>query len=286
MNRILATHPSVGNQERSRKTLPTLRRFRRGVSRLCAFMGFDPQRCARNLAGLPTYIRDALSYTRQCSSPAFHIRLSDCYPILNERTQNAGTLDGAYFYQDLWAARKIFRRKPEKHVDIGSRTDGFVAHLLTFMPVTVIDIRASESQVSGLTFIQDDATKLRSIEDQSIDSLSSLHAAEHFGLGRYSDPVDPNSCFQFMDSLQRVLRPGGRLYFSVPIGRERVEFNAHRVFATSTIIGRFRQLELVSCSFVDDAGRFHEDFDPMRVFDTEYGCGLFEFTKVLTPLRN
>jgi hypothetical protein len=174
---------------------------------------------------------------------------------------------------------KIFSRKPEIHIDIGSRIDGFVAHVLTFMPVTLIDVRAMKSTIDGLTFMQDDATTLRGFPDQSIDSLSSLHAAEHFGLGRYSDPVDPNACFSFMSSMQRVLRQNGRLYFAVPIGRERVNFNAHRVFAPATIMSAFSELSLVSFSYVDDAGELQKDRDPRNIPDLEFGCGLFEFTR-------
>ncbi len=164
------------------------------------------------------------------SSFAFHIK--DAFPILTDLDAEAGVAGGHYFHQDLWAARKIFERRPKQHLDIGSRTDGFVAHLLVFMPVTIVDIRPMESNIQGLTFFQDDAAELRNVPSDSVDSLSTLHVAEHFGLGRYSDPIDPAACFRFMASLQRVLSPGGRLYFSVPVGRERVEFNAHRVFFT------------------------------------------------------
>jgi SAM-dependent methyltransferase len=201
------------------------------------------------------------------------------YPILNERKADAGTIGGHYFHQDIWAARKILERHPSQHLDVGSRLDGFVAHLLVFMPVTVIDIRSLDSTVQGLQFVQDDATELLKFGDSSIDSISSLHAAEHFGLGRYSDPVDPQACFRFMRALQRVLCPGGRLYFSVPIGRERVEFNAHRVFAVRTILNTFAQLNLVSFSLVGDDGHFYSNVDPAGCEDSEYSCGLFEFTK-------
>jgi hypothetical protein len=194
-------------------------------------------------------------------------------------------MDGAYFHQDLWAARKIFQRNPEEHFDIGSRFDGFIAHLLTFRPVTVIDIRPALSNLDGLTFIQDDATELSNFADDSVESMSSLHAGEHFGLGRYSDTVDPAATFKFMHHIQRVLQPGGRLYFSVPVGRERVAFNAHRVFAASTIMEEFGSLSLVSFSLVDDAGRLHEDVKPSMAEASEYGCGLFEFTKATSTYK-
>jgi hypothetical protein len=82
-----------------------------------------------------------------------------------------------------------------------------------------------------------------------------------------------------MDSLQRVLSPGGRLYFSVPVGRERVEFNAHRVFSPSTIISQFSQLRLESFSYVGDDGALHEQIDPLALPESDMACGLFEFTK-------
>jgi hypothetical protein len=251
----------------------------RFLNRQSYFTGFHPRILYWSLKGLPAFLRDASKYRTMNTSESFRFRLGDIFPILSDREDSAGLAEGHYFHQDLWAARKIFARRPVTHVDIGSRVDGFVAHLLVFMPVTVIDIRRLKSNVSGLTFLQDDATELRQVEANSIASLSSLHAAEHFGLGRYSDPIDPQACFNFMLALQRVLSPRGRLYFSVPVGRERVEFNAHRVFAPLTVLNSFPLLELVSFSFVGDDGRLCEDVDPMAVPASDLACGLFEFTK-------
>jgi len=249
------------------------------VWRIFGFFGFDPRKCIRNILGFPAFVRDVARYGKSAPPERFRVHAIDLFPVCDERGEGAGIAGGHYFHQDLWAARRIFRVNPPRHIDIGSRMDGFVAHVLSFMPVTVIDIRALESSIPGLTFICDDATALRNFEDNSVSSLSSLHAAEHFGLGRYSDPIDPQACFQFMASLQRVLSPEGRLYFSVPIGRERVDFNAHRVFAPETILSTFKDLSLVSFSYVDDAGHLHEDQSPLRLPELEYGCGLFEFTK-------
>ena len=241
--------------------------------------GFQPAVLVRSLRALPTYIRDLRAYNNLNPSTSFRFSARDAFPILTDMTAGAGTTGGHYFHQDLWAARKIFAARPSSHFDIGSRVDGFIAHLLVFMPVTVIDIRPLASDIAGLTFFQDDASELKNIADNSIASLSSLHAAEHFGLGRYTDPINPQACFQFMESLQRVLAPGGRLYFSVPVGRERVEFNAHRVFDPQTILRTFSALDLVSFSFVGDDGLLYEHTDPLQLPPSELACGLFEFTK-------
>ena len=109
--------------------------------------------------------------------------------------------------------------------------------------------------------------------------MSSLHAAEHFGLGRYGDPVDPDACFDFMRSLQRVLAVDGRLLFSVPIGQERVFFNAHRIFSPTTVLAVFDKLSLVSFSAVTREDKLIEDATPGAWIEARYKVGLFEFTK-------
>jgi hypothetical protein len=233
----------------------------------------------KSLRGIPAYIADWLRYRKLNPPPTFPIRLRYATPILTDRYASAGSASGHYFHQDLWAARKIYHRHPTEHLDIGSRVDGFVAHLLTFMPVTIVDIRPLVSNIQGLTFLQDDATKLSKLPSNSIQSLSSLHVAEHFGLGRYSDPIDPEACFRFMESLDRVLAPGGRLYFSVPVGKERVEFNAHRVFSPKTILDRFSNLCLESFSYVGDDDALYLDTTPDLMPSSNFACGLFEFTK-------
>jgi SAM-dependent methyltransferase len=243
-------------------------------------LGFDPGVTLRFIKRTPRFIGEALSYRRAQRAESFPLTWDSLLPILTDYTAAAGAAEGHYFHQDLWAARRIFERRPTRHVDIGSRIDGFIAHLLVFMPVEVVDIRPLTSHVAGLQFVQEDATTLARFADGSVDSVSSLHAIEHFGLGRYGDPIDPNGHLAAMSALARVLAPGGRLYFSVPIGRERLVFNANRVFSPRTVVSAFSSLELVAFSAVDDAGRFVGDAS-LDAFETAEGsCGLFEFTKV------
>ena len=233
----------------------------------------------KDLQGLLLYIRDYVSYNKQPQpKDSLKIKLSKIYPCFTDRFDNAGLTTGDYFHQDLWVARKIFRANPVEHWDIGSRIDGFITHLLTFRSVNVIDIRPLQSNTSGLTFYQGDITKL-SMADQSLQSLSCLHTMEHIGLGRYGDLIDPNGCFKGMKELERVLAPGGILYFSVPIGREHVAFNAHRIFDPCTIIKAFETLELIEFAVVNGGGDL---VDPAQVEDfrkVDYSCGIFIFRK-------
>ena len=225
--------------------------------------------------GLSRFVQDLVEFKRRSKG---ELKLTNLNPILHNFTEEAGYTKGHYFHQDLWAAKKIFERNPREHLDVGSQIGGFVSHVLTFMPVTAIDIRPLEVSQWGLSFFQEDATEMKRFEDNSIDSLSSLHAVEHFGLGRYGDPVDPEAHIKAMRSFRRVLKPGGRLYFSVPIGQERVEFNAHRVLSPFTVLDAIA-LPLVSFCAVDDDGNFQADVEPENYSASRMACWLFEFTK-------
>ena len=225
---------------------------------------------------------DAETYQRLNKRPNFVIQERCMWPVTKDKYAPAGNIDN-YFWQDLWAARLIVKSGVRDHFDIGSRLDGFIAHLLaTGIDVTMIDIREFPEQVEHLNTIVDDATSLRQIPAESVESLSALCSLEHFGLGRYGDSVNPEACFKCFENIQRKLKKGGRLYISVPIGKERVEFNAHRVFYASTIIECFFTLHLeeFSCTsqgkieYNVDIHKYDDDFH-----NGEYRYGLFSFIK-------
>jgi hypothetical protein len=207
-------------------------------------------------------------------------------PHFDDKEDQSGKANGQYFFQDLIVARKIFERSPDKHVDVGSRVDGFVAHVAVFRKVEVFDIRPLTSSDPNILFRKADISKLDPIFFNYCTSLSCLHALEHFGLGRYSDEVDLEGYVKGLQGLFNMLLPGGILYLSVPIGKQRIEFNAHRIFSMKTILelidGRF---SLEDFAFVDDNGSVFQnvnltDDDIQNNFGLDSGCGIFEFKKV------
>lgn len=230
-----------------------------------------------------TFMKDDLEmYRKENKRPSFEIQDKYINPYIKDKYRMAGSVD-EYFWQDLWAARLVNKSNVKEHFDIGSSVAGFVAHVLAMnIKVTMIDVRPFPAEVDRLTTITDDATSLRQIPDNSIESLSALCSLEHFGLGRYGDPVDPEACFKCFDAIQKKMKKGGHLYISVPVAKERVEFNAHRVFYASTIIDSFPEMELVefSCAF----GNSIEYNVDIHKWDNEDGfnkmCyGLFYFRK-------
>jgi SAM-dependent methyltransferase len=246
---------------------------------VCTNLLVDPVILARRVQELPTFIANVARYGRaQSKAPqSFHLRFRYLHPVLGDRHAGAGQASGHYFHQDIWAAQEIFRHNPSRHVDVGSSVAGFIAHLLCFREVEYVDLRPLRSSVRGLTFRQGDLTALPYPGD-SLESLSALHVIEHVGLGRYGDPIDPEGWRLAVGELNRVLAPGGILYFSTPIGKERLEFDAHRVFAPTTIVDAFANLDLEEFSFVNDGGDLVRYANPAG-FTGWYCCGLFKFKK-------
>jgi len=258
-------------------------RLLKRISLFAQLIGISPSGIYR-LRDLGNFIRDRGAFEREMTKAETKWPI-ESYPILGDRYATSGTASGHYFHQDLLVARKIFRANPQRHVDIGSRVDGFVAHVASFREIEVFDIRPLEISIPNIRFVKMDLMGDCSEYVDYCDSISSLHAIEHFGLGRYGDPIDVNGHLKGLDNIYRMLRKGGTFYFSVPIGRQRVEFNAHRVFSIRYLIDLLNpRYELLSLSYVDDAGAIHADVAlDQAALETslgcDIGCGIFELRK-------
>jgi len=166
------------------------------------------------LSKYPAYLRDWFRYSRM--EGAEPIRLRDTYPCLFDKKPKTG-IDSHYFYQDIWAFKRVCALKPKLHVDVGSRVD-FVGFLTAITRVHFVDIRPLDA-----TSLENIETKTASILDMpypdgSLESISCLHVAEHIGLGRYGDPLDPLGTKKAAVELARCLARGGNLFFSLPVG--------------------------------------------------------------------
>ncbi len=250
-----------------------------------SIIGFDAGKFRNFFKGLSFFYRDYQILKKQMKHQnAFSF--GKFFPIMDERFSESGTMKGHYFHQDLLIARKVFENNPVRHIDIGSRTDGFVAHVASFRQIEIFDIRPMESPVKNIVYRQADLMQLPENMLGYCDSLSILHVIEHFGLGRYGDPIDIDGHTKAIDNLYLMLKPEGKFYFSTPIGPQRIEFNAHRVFSIQYLLdilgSRFR---VDSFSYVDDVGNLWEnvilsDEQIKSNFDCIYGCGIFELTKL------
>lgn len=233
----------------------------------------DPRQLA-SFALVPGFLLELRRYRRLSSGEI--VRWGDAWPCLLDRVSRT-PFDPHYFYQGAWLARRLAETRPPLHVDVGSSV--MMVNVLSAAAKTVfVDYRPLPVRLPNLHPVAGDITRLP-FTDSCLPSLSCLHVIEHIGLGRYGDPLDSEGSRKGAADLARVLKPGGRLYLSVPVGRERVCFNAHRVLSPGTVARLFSGLRLEQFSFVDDEGVLRESQELPAAAACEYGCGLFVFQK-------
>lgn len=227
------------------------------------------------LSKYPRYLSELWNYSRM--EGAERIKWTDTYPCLFDRTSKTG-VDSHYFYQSLWAFKRIYSKKPQVHVDVGSDVD-YVGLLSVITKVQFVDIRPlAVSNVENIESVKGSILELP-YEDNSLKSVSCLHVAEHIGLGRYGDPLDPLGTKKAVAELRRCAAEGGDVYFSLPVGRPRLCFNAHRIHSPGQILDYFQGLELVEFAAVGADKVFVENADPADYENEKYACGMFWFRK-------
>lgn len=204
--------------------------------------------------------------------------------ILYDYEAKSGNVSNHYFHQDLLVANMVYKKNPNRHVDIGSRVDGFVAHVASFRKIEVFDIRPNLNSIhKNIKFRQVNLFSSRGIK--KTESLSCLHVIEHFGLGRYTDEIEIDGHIKGIENLVNLVQEGGRLYVSFPIGiKDEVHFNAHRVLHPKTIFtvpAIADQMHLLRFDYVDDDDNLHLNSSPNEAEGkVKYGCGIYTFEKI------
>lgn len=238
--------------------------------------GFDPIRFLNASRFIVRYLKNYISFrTKSLSSTKFRF-----LPSLNDFNDTAGAADGHYFWQDLICAQWINEEDPEKHFDVGSRVDGFVAHLLASREITLLDIRPLPYDISRLTVLEGDIQSESQRNAESYASVSSLHSIEHFGLGRYMDPIDPLGHEKGLLNLAAMVTMEGSLYVSFPIGTQTVEFNSQRIIDPLWPLEILEGFVLERFTLIPWRGKPIHDVSPSEVDREIYGqAGLYKFKK-------
>jgi hypothetical protein len=244
------------------------------VKFFCRLIGLSPLKIKPAFRRLPAYFKSYRKFRKQLKLSAEAFPIACNHPCLTDFDEDGGAATDVYFNQDLYVAQEIFKQQPVKHVDVGSRIDGFAAHVASFREIEVIDIRPIEAQVRNMIFIQKDLMQEDPSLSEYCDSLSCLHALEHFGLGRYGDTLDIDGHKKGLKNISRLLKRGGTAYISVPIGDQRIDFNAHRIFSVRYILNLLAEIyEIRSFSYVDDRGiLFREVPLTEELIDSNCGC--------------
>jgi hypothetical protein len=254
---------------------------------VAASVDFVPmsRRWARRTAVATTHLAAApvrgIRYVRQFSRYRYMERalgspsaLVELYPSMRDATSST-TFEPHYAIQGGWVLRGLLRDRPERHVDVGSQIP-YLPFFAAVAPTTFVDIRPSGLTFPGLSEVAGSLFDLGDLFGK-VPSLSCLHVVEHVGLGRYGDPLDPLGTTAACTALGEVIAPGGTLYLSLPIGRSRVCFNAHRVSRPRDVV-HWVGLSLQQFDVVDDDGNLVLDAELGTFDDADYALGLFRFT--------
>ncbi|MDD5318777.1 MAG: DUF268 domain-containing protein [Candidatus Pacebacteria bacterium] len=218
---------------------------------------------------------------KKTGSNRFKTSLLDLYPIANEKTATTA-FDRHYVYHPAWAIRVVKEINPAFHVDISS-TLHFCANLSAFIPVKFYDYRPASLILDGLETNKGDLMNLP-FESNSLESISCMHTLEHVGLGRYGDPIDPDGDIKAIKELKRVLKSGGSLLIVTPVGKPRVEYNAHRIYSPyqvrdMVVDDNFTLKEFAFIPQRDKEGGLARNAPLSSADNAYYACGCFWFVK-------
>lgn len=233
----------------------------------------------KSLLWFPFILPDYLNYKRKDTEKRFQVPFSAVMPVLFENTPFT-RFDAHYVYHTSWAARKVQEIGAPYHTDISSSLY-FSSIVSAFVPVKFYDYRPAKLNLSNLSSETANLTKLH-FEADSLMSVSCMHTVEHVGLGRYGDPVQPEGDIVAAKELSRVVARGGSLLFVVPVGKPKIQFNAHRIYSYKMVLEMFPELTLKEFSLIPDNA-----IDKGIIYNaTEeqsnrqvYGCGCFWFVK-------
>ena len=230
----------------------------------------------------PGFCKESRKFARACDWPV------ELEPRLSDRNAAAGTL-GEYFWQDLHVSRRVMELAPNRHIDVGSRIDGFVAIVAAARRVEVLDIRPLHETVPNVVFHRHDITRIPNDWIGASDCVTCLHSIEHFGLGRYGDRIEPDGWKAGLRGLVSLVRANGRLILSTPVGIERVKFNSHRIFHPATIADYTATLGMKLVGFCHYNHSHESGFpivqsvSPAEDFPVlagrKYSLGIYEFVK-------
>ena len=125
-------------------------KLRRAIIRGLQPYGIDLRAARQSRRGRAAYLVNRDAYFARAGDE--FPRGAD-WPCWRDRFEAGGVAGGQYFHQDLLVAQWISAAGPRRHVDVGSRIDGFVAHVASFREIDVLDLRPVRSSASGSAFI-------------------------------------------------------------------------------------------------------------------------------------
>lgn len=148
--------------------------------------------------------------------------------IINDEIGYEDYKNGALYI--LFACCKYTEHIKNKNVAvIGSLMPWIEAILINYGAKTITTIEYNKPECNHdiiRTITYDEFCK----SDDKYDAIFSYSSIEHSGLGRYGDELDPYGDIETMLYMHRSLKKNGLIFLGVPIGKDAIVWNAHRIY--------------------------------------------------------
>jgi hypothetical protein len=181
------------------------------------------------------------------------------YELFSEKTVNEylkliqhRTQGESYGFTDTWLYNLLDRYniKNQRVAIMGSIKPWYECICLSFGGIpTAIEYNVVKTEDKRLRMIHINDIK----NEPPFDAAFSISSFEHDGLGRYGDPIDPNGDLRAMGEMKNIVKEGGLLFLAVPIGKDKLVWNAHRRY------GEIRLPYLVDNWYMIDQEGFDEN---------------------------
>jgi len=138
-----------------------------------------------------------------------------------------------YYYgqTDTWLYQALdeYPIKNQSVCIIGAQQPWYEAIAYTYSPktITVSEYNTIPDYNKRVTYLHPD--KISEL-DLQFDVCISISSFEHDGLGRYGDPINPNGDLEAMHRAKNYIKKDGLMFLAVPIGQDKLCWNAHRIY--------------------------------------------------------
>lgn len=142
---------------------------------------------------------------------------------------------GSYGPTNLWLYEALakFPLSGREVAVMGSEFPWYEAMILEYggKPTTIEYRKITTDQPGLRTYTPDEFAK----NPRQFDVAFSISSFEHDGLGRYGDPINPDGDLAAMRRMKDIVKPGGLLFLALPVGKDILVWNAHRVYGRNRL---------------------------------------------------
>lgn len=246
---------------------------------------FNPAVLFKTIAYMPRFLGDLWRFKNMAKANGTQLTFKNIYPVYVDYAHPV--VNKHYWFQDIYVASKIITASREcedlRHVDIGSRLEGFITSLISAgIDLTFGDINVPKMPFPNATARFIDLQAMTPEQFKDVRSVSCLHVIEHLGLGKYGDAIDPIGHRRIFADFGAVLESGTKLYISSPTSRRPgIVFNGGRHLDPREMIedACAAGFTVDEIGFVQDNWDFIIDPTPEQMASSDYGCVILCLTR-------